>query len=255
MELQLPLPLYKFNKEYEISFQSKEAELLFSVQQSVLDILDVESIAKFKGLIDHAGTVKGAEINLLSVNGSVLLCTMYADWEDGICECAFIPLSSSYHRVSDKLTGLQNRLSETNFELFEKSEELSEILKRYYKLSGPFIELTESLAIVPIFGDLSREKLQAIQANVFERAFRAQPDRVLLDFTSVGFIEKQDVGHLRDFIVTFKQMGMETVLIGMHPAHARILAPFKNELEINVDHSAKTAIKFWMEKENLRESR
>ncbi len=218
---------------------------MFPVCASMMELADEASSRKLRRLLMTGDVIRGEEVNVVGVKGERILCSLYASWLAEAGSAVFVPLSSSYYEVRDSLDALQSRLNETNFELYERKEELASLVYRSNKLSGPFIELSEDLALVPIFGDLTSAKLEAIERNVFKRAYRAQPDRLLVDFTGVGDIERGAAESMKNLLLSFKQMGIEPVLIGLKPAHARTLAPFKEELDVQVLHSAKTAVKKW----------
>ncbi|PRO64435.1 STAS domain-containing protein [Alkalicoccus urumqiensis] len=246
MENLVPLPFFKLDSSMEILERSEEAAALFGREADFLTLVDAGSRRKADQLLKTEPSVRGAELNMISGGGEVLLCSVYFSWHQAECACALVPVSDSYANVSSQLTGIQARLNETNFELFEKTEELERVLYRANKFSGPFIDITSTLGLIPLFGDLSPVKLAAIQENVIKRTYAAQPDRILLDFTGVGTIESETVPVLCSLIHTFKQMGIDIVLIGLRPSHARALAPHKRELKVEVKHSAKRVIEEWI---------
>jgi rsbT co-antagonist protein RsbR len=246
METQAPLPLVKINTEGEIRAWTREAACLFPEALLLMELIEEGSRQKFNNILMQRKTVRGAEINMCSRDGGAVLCSVFASPVEEGWEVAFAPLSDSYHKVSSRLMTLQTRLSETNFELYEKSEKLEHVVKRSDKLSGPFIELTENMALIPLFGDLTLEKLAAIEEQALQRSYYSQPERILIDFTGVGTIEEEGVQKFSSIVLVFQQMGIHIVLIGLHPSHARVLAPVRSELEVEFDHSAKTAVEKWL---------
>jgi rsbT co-antagonist protein RsbR len=253
METQAPLPLVKINAEGEIKAWTREASSLFPEASLLMELIEEGSREKFNNILMQQQTVRGAEINIYSRDGGAVLCSIFASPVEEGWEVAFAPLSDSYHKVSSRLLTLQTRLSETNFELYEKSEKLQHVVKRSDKLSGPFIELTENMALIPLFGDLTVEKLTAIEEQALQRSYYSQPERILIDFTGVGTVDEEGVQKFSGLVLVFQQMGINIVLIGLHPSHARVLAPVRSELEVEFDHSAKTAVEKWIRLEKEEE--
>ncbi|NJP37239.1 STAS domain-containing protein [Alkalicoccus luteus] len=251
MDNQIPLPLFKLNRQLLVTHMHDPRDLFGETPKSFEELADEGSREKCRRMFE--ASVERTELNMITAEG-VRLCELFiTETADG-WSVLLVPASNSYLQVADKLEKLQSRLAETNFELFEKSESLSQAVKRSNKLSGPFIELTDGLAIVPLFGDLSFEKLDAIQSNVLKRSYHAQPERILIDFTGVGVIELSSVGKLRDFLLIFEQLGISTVVIGLHPAHARTILPYRRELNFDVERSAKEAVRQWLLSDEGEES-
>ncbi|WP_146159153.1 STAS domain-containing protein [Alkalicoccus saliphilus] len=253
METQAPLPLVKINAEGEIKAWTREASSLFPEASLLMELIEEGSREKFNNILMQQQIVRGAEINIYSRDGGAVLCSIFASPVEEGWEVAFAPLSDSYHKVSSRLLTLQTRLSETNFELYEKSEKLQHVVKRSDKLSGPFIELTENMALIPLFGDLTVEKLTAIEEQALQGSYYSQPERILIDFTGVGTVDEEGVQKFSGLVLVFQQMGIKIVLIGLHPSHARVLAPVRSELEVEFDHSAKTAVEKWLRLEKEEE--
>ncbi|WP_444684232.1 STAS domain-containing protein [Alkalicoccus luteus] len=246
----IPLPLFKLNKQLAV-LEMHDPSRFFSKKPAYFDALaDEGSLKKCRYLFE--ASIERSELNVVTDTGIRLFELFISKIEEG-WSVLLVPASNNYLQVADKLEKLQSRLTETNFELFEKSESLSKAVKRSNKLSGPFIELTENLGIVPLFGDLSSEKLEAIQANVLSRTYLAQPERLLIDFTGVGIIDRSSVGKLRDFLLILEQLGISTVVIGLHPAHARTILPYRRELNFEVERSAKEAVRQWLQVEDGKE--
>ncbi|QKS71312.1 STAS domain-containing protein [Paenalkalicoccus suaedae] len=246
MENQGPLPLFKVNTELVIMERSDEAVRLFPHVETLERLVDRESREKF--ILEMSATNKESqfEINVTTKKKPLELFTVFTKWVDSSCYCLFVPQSKGYERVESQLVALQQRLHETNFELFEKKEELSDLMGRANELSGPYIELSDRVALVPIFGDVSEAKVEAIRYNLLTKAYADQPDRMLIDFTSVGRIANEGVQALKEMVLTLQQMGIEVIILGLHPQHARKLQSHIKELQVEFDRSTKTAIKKWL---------
>ncbi|PYZ95231.1 hypothetical protein CR194_06875 [Salipaludibacillus keqinensis] len=251
MEKRIPLPLFRITQDFQIVERSDQAEHTFQYTNDLLDIVDADSHDKLKAMLAHDVEQLDFELNLITKHSPLALYKAFIQKSGEEAFCLFVPIEEQYQLVQNQLTDMQNRLNDTNFQLFEKKEKFSKMVDRSNELSGPYIELSDNLGLLPVFGDLSEEKLVAIKDNVFKRAYVSQPERVLIDFTGVGNIQEEGVRELKDLILVFEQMGIHVVMIGLSPRHALHLKPYRNELQIDFAHSAKIAIKKWLIAEYL----
>jgi rsbT co-antagonist protein RsbR len=251
METKIPLPLFKIDKEFNILEFTGTAADLFPETDSLYQIIDRDSHTKLKNCLINGDAALTFEINAKTKQEPLELFKVFAQWNGPEAFCIFVPANQDYNLVHKQLEELQMRLSETNFELYEKKEQLSSAMDRTNRLSGPYIELSDTLALLPIFGDLSEEKITAVQDNAIQHAYDNKPERVLVDFTGVGVVEESGVLQLKDMVLVFKQMGMDVVIIGLSPAQARVLKPYRRELELDFERNAKVSIKKWLVKEYL----
>ncbi|WP_431804341.1 hypothetical protein [Halobacillus andaensis] len=61
----------------------------------------------------------------------------------------------------------------------EEKEKLEEAIEQNNRLSAPFIELTKDTALVPLFGDLTSDKMQAVEDYLL-KASQKRGDRPIV---------------------------------------------------------------------------
>ncbi|WP_280771882.1 STAS domain-containing protein [Salipaludibacillus daqingensis] len=246
MEHQLPLPLFNITDDFHIISRSMQAEEIFPLTENLLEIVDQDNVDKMKNCFITSNKKIEFEINLITNDSPLELFRAFATINGTKISCVFVPMGDQYDAVQKQLGELQDRLNDTNFELFQKKEKYARIVDQFNELSGPYIQLSEDLALLPVFGDLTERKILAIKDSAFKRVYRNQPERVLIDFTAVGNIEREGVRELKDMILVMEQMGIYVVMIGLSPQHAQALKPYRNELHLDFVHSAKVAIQKWL---------
>ncbi|TMW73358.1 STAS domain-containing protein [Alteribacter natronophilus] len=242
---QIPLPYIKINSRFDILHVSDRAKEEFPTVNSFLDIIDRESREKAKKTLERRINNFTLELNLQTKNSPLTLYDVYGHWNGNGEEAHIITVlkDSRMEKVESQLLTLQKRLRNTNFELYEKNEELEESIARNNRLSAPFITLSDRVALVPVYGDLHEEKLLAVQENIYDAVYEGDYEKVLIDFTGVGAIEKDGIHAIKEIFLTLDYMGVTVILIGIQPHHARQMKIYKEELKMTCIHSAQEAIK------------
>ncbi|MFC7372775.1 Stressosome protein rsbRB [Fictibacillus iocasae] len=246
-EKYLPVPYMKIDEYGNILNYSDEASALFSFDQLDLKaLLDEESIAKLLKNATPSLEKKCFELHFQTKDNPLALFDVHLSWDhEHYGHLVAMPKdNTSSSRVIDQLALLQQRLSSTNFELFEKKEMLEKTLHRMNVLSGPFIAITEKVALVPLFGDLNGVKMSAITLNVIKRSYEGDYDEILFDFSGVGEIHEDGV---RKFCELFDiLMCMSSIIIriaGIKPFHAQSLNQLGFNLEAYYESSVKEVVR------------
>ncbi|MBM7094348.1 STAS domain-containing protein [Bacillus sp. H-16] len=241
---QIPLPFIRIKSNYEVVDTSERARNEFPSVKSFLDLIDRDSREKAKKLISPAHRTFNLELNLLTKEHPLALFDVYGKWTaDEEANIIVVSKDTRLQKVEGQLMTLQKRLRNTNFELYEKNEELEESIARTNRLSGPFITLSDEVALVPIFGDLFEEKLQAVRKNIYDAVYGGEFDNVLIDFTGVGIVKKEGLQGIREIFLALEYMGVQVIIIGIQPQHAQQMKSFKEELNMTYIQSAKEAIR------------
>ncbi|OCA80925.1 hypothetical protein [Pseudobacillus wudalianchiensis] len=227
-----PVPYIQIDKTGSILAYSETAAELFSMQEgNVLALVDEaskEKVRKFMFEQDESLTV---EANLKTKINPIQLFDLHLSWDEQAT--GHIVLLSKEQRngqLEDRLLALQERLSSTNFELLEKKDELEKTLVRLRELSGPFITLSAGLAFIPLFGDITKDKIEAIMGQALRSAYEGEYSRIAVDFTAVGKIEKEGVNKLLELFKMLKYMnGAQVEVVGMKPQHSQIMNSFQRD--------------------------
>ncbi|ARI76652.1 STAS domain-containing protein [Halobacillus mangrovi] len=240
-----PLPYYKINKKYQIQSWSQEAEDLFGHQENLLDIFDEDSKSKVENWVNPEVQKASVEIHLKPVNeeDGPLTADLYVFWENDLyAEVMLMMKDSRLIKVTKTMNQLRARLNDTNFELLDEKEKLEEAIEQNNRLSAPFIDLTEDTALVPLFGDITKEKMYAIEEYLLQSSQRDGIDRILFDFTAVGQVERDGIQVFNNMMTSVFYMGPEVVLIGIRPEQAKQLSEMSMLSDIKYINSLQQAI-------------
>src|SRR5690606_18264026 len=146
-----------------------------------------------------------------------------------------------------KLSDIQQRLASSDFELLEKKEELENVLKRLDQLSGPFIPLSDTLCMIPLFGDITADKINTISESSLQSVFRGNYEVILFDLTAVGEVHE---GGIEKFIQLVKTLNFMTgnviKLIGIKPNLAKKLKHHDLDQWVQFNHSLKEELSTYL---------
>ncbi|ALC91244.1 hypothetical protein AM500_16670 [Bacillus sp. FJAT-18017] len=242
----LPVPYFKFNKEAEILNFSDEAHILFDLDgKQFYQLVDEDSQNKLYTFIFSKEKADGIELNMKTRNNPLVLFKLKSKWDaDGFCHLIALPSSEENLELEAKLDALQERLLHTDFELFEKKEQLMETMARLNQLSGPFIPISENLAFVPLFGDLTGEKIAAIMDHTVRNVYEGDFETILFDFNGTGNLTPDGVTSLLELFKMLTYMGpSEIKVIGLHPRHANELNKLGNNWPVEFESSLQNVLK------------
>ncbi|ELK47007.1 STAS domain-containing protein [Halobacillus sp. ACCC02827] len=224
VERTFPLPYFIINKNYFVQSYSKEAEQAFGRQENLLELLDEASVPKVKNWVTPEVQKLSLEVHLKPEDGqgNPQTCDMHVKWEnDMYAEVLILTKDEQLSKVTKTLDQLRSRLNDTNFELLEEKEKLEDAIENSNQLSAPFIRLTADTALVPLFGDITAEKMYSVETSILKAAQKSDIDRVLFDFTAVGEMELEGAGLLKNIMISLLYMGAEVMIIGMQPVQAQ----------------------------------
>jgi rsbT co-antagonist protein RsbR len=225
MNCALPVPYVKINKDGLIQGMSQQANALLDGRaETIHDCFDEESHNKLtKYLLPFEGE-KSFEANVKGKDNPFVLCDVHVSWEEDFAHVVFIPTGTHVRGLEEKLSELRLRLASTDFELFEKKEALEDAIKRLDELSGPFIPISEKMAFVPLFGDITESKMMIVTGNALKAAYEGQFEDIFFDLSATGEIDEPGVQKLSELFRMLHYMNGKPVnIIGVKPKHARQL--------------------------------
>ncbi|WP_173915717.1 STAS domain-containing protein [Halobacillus sp. Marseille-Q1614] len=240
-----PLPFYVINKNFYVQSYSKQAKDLWGEPDSLLEIIDEESKNKIKKWVAPELHQTALEVHLKPFNAEPdpITADMYVTWNNDLyAQVIFLIKDEKLRKVTKTLNNLRSRLNDTNFELLEEKEKLEEVIDQNNRLSAPFIELTQDTALIPLFGDLSEEKMRAVENNLLVSSQKEDMDRLLFDFTAVGEMDREGVHVLTNMMTSLFYMGLDIIIIGVKPVQAKHLHEMEIPSQVNFMNSLQQAI-------------
>lgn len=244
MNVQMPVPYIRINVHGTIEHLSDQAKQLVSEDViSILDCFDEESHKKLANYVAPFEGDKSFEANIKSVKHPFLLCDVYISWEKDFANIIFIPKDHQIKGLKEKVYDLKQRLASTDFELFEKKEALERTMKRLDELSGPFIPISEKIAFVPLFGDISEGKMKTITSNALKAAYEGEFEEILFDFSATGEIDQDGLCKLNQLFQMIQFMnGNPVKIMGVKPKHARQLHTLQVDWPVYYETSLKAVL-------------
>ncbi|WP_409296725.1 Stressosome protein rsbRB [Peribacillus sp. SCS-26] len=218
----LPAPYLRVDNNFNILGYSLESLRHFDLSRDRLtDLVDEGSLEKLYNNLFSTKDSRKIELNFRTRYEPAALFEVHisVDHNDH-CHLILIPIGRKIHLLEEKLLTLQQRLLSTDFELFEKKEELVTALDRLNELSGPFIPISDEIAFIPIFGDVTEHKMKTINSNTVKRVYEGTYKSILFDFTATGKLDPPGIQLLGELFQMLNIMGSKNLnLIGLNPAH------------------------------------
>ncbi|MCA0173762.1 STAS domain-containing protein [Bacillus sp. RAR_GA_16] len=244
-----PLPAFMVDEDLNILSQSKLATEAFSARSSFLELVDQDSRKKASKILNPL--LKEAEVELVmgTAQSPYTLFQVYAKWSsNGSGQLICVRQDERLEKLSEALQKQQERLADTNFDLLDKKEELEAALVKVKKLSSPFLPISSSLGIIPLFGELDENLFHVNAHHLLQTLQDGNYDRVILDFSGVGEVQPSGVVGLLSFCSMLDVVGVSPVLCGIKPIHAQHLA--KHDFELNqhfdVTGNLKNAVTYYL---------
>ncbi|UGB31574.1 STAS domain-containing protein [Metabacillus sp. B2-18] len=217
----IPLPYFTIDQEFNILEASDFACDIFGEALNFLDIVDIESKRKAQSLLSEK--VLTTEIVMKTQESPYALFQIKVNWEYNQGHLICIEQDNRIQTLIDTVELHRRRLSETNFELLEKKEQLEQSLTKIVELSAPFICLTKGLVLVPLFGELNENMIRLNHYRLLSEVSQNQVERVLFDFHGIGEIKKEGIQTFKTLVTELKLMGTDSYMIGLSPSHARLI--------------------------------
>ncbi|SFJ42071.1 rsbT co-antagonist protein RsbR [Halobacillus dabanensis] len=240
-----PLPYFTINKNFIIQAYSEEAEKTFGSTENLLDIVDEESLPKIRKWVVPDVRKLTLEIHLkpFESEGNPLTCDLHVNWQNDLyAEVLIIMKDAQLLKVTKTMDQLRSRLDDTNFALLEEKEKLEEAIQHGNRLSAPFINLTCDTALVPLFGQITVEKMYAVEEELLQSSQDDEIDRILFDFTAVGEMDPEGTRVLKDIMSSLFYMGVSVVVVGLQPKQVKNFHVLQFPSQISFLNSLQQAI-------------
>lgn len=233
-----PLPAYQLNSELEIVESSGTAKSMFGEKSSFLDLLDEGSVSKASKFLQASNYIAKLELNFKTAEGHLQVCELHCKWDsEYILNVIAVPKDDQVSKISAQLASLRNRLNDTNYDLFLEKERTEKLLQRVRELSAPTIELGDGHLLIPFFGDLDSAKIESIKNHILKDVYTKNAETVILDLTAMDKISPEGMGYLSELLQTFKVMGIDPIVTGIHPEHAKQLHALKATIDMRFEAS------------------
>lgn len=227
----LPLPAYTLDRQLVIIEGSAEAIELFGDCRIFTDIVDEESLKKAKTLLSSEVLQPKFELNFISRKGELFLADVYGKRSDsGSLSLVVVPKDNQLERVANQLAKLRERLRETDYDLFQEKERTVELLQRVRELSAPYIQLDANRLLVPLFGDLTEEQVQAFSPRLLANIYETRAETVIFDLTAMGKISDGGLQQFANLLQSLTIMGTASIFTGVKPEHAKHLHQMQAKL-------------------------
>ncbi|TKD67465.1 STAS domain-containing protein [Pseudalkalibacillus hwajinpoensis] len=244
-----PLPAFIVDDNLEIIEKSQLATESFSSSTSFLQLVDQDSRTKAKKYLTPLEKEVEIELVLNTIHSPHSLYIVYAKWsKEGVAQIVCVKQDQRIAKLAGSIQKQRERLSETNFDLLDKKEELEVALTRIKKLSSPFLPITSTIGVIPLFGTLEQVLFEVNENELLYSLRNGGYDHVIIDFSGIGEVEESGPQALRSFCNMVSVIGVTPVLCGLKPSHAFNLLDLDFELNQNFDikGSLKDAIQYYM---------
>lgn len=223
-----PQPYFLVDSDYNILEFSQISSEIFSIGDKFLDLVDWESHGKTKNILGNKESRAEGELIMKTKQSPYALFDMSVNWNGGNGHIICIEKDHRLAELESIVEKHRKRLAETNLELLEKKELVEKTLFEVKSLSCPFIKLTKSAALVPLFGNLDDELLIQNEKRVLAKSQEGGFQEVLFDFNGVGNLTIEGVEAFVSLVKEMQLMGLQPCIIGIKPNHAFYLNNSKN---------------------------
>lgn len=244
-----PLPAFLVDEELNILSQSKLATEAFSPRSSFLELVDMDSRKKAAKMLNPLLKESEVELVMGTAQSPYSLFHVYAKWSmNGGGQLVCVRQDERLEKLSEALQRQQERLADTNFDLLDKKEELEVALMKVKQLSSPFLPISATLGIIPLFGELEENLFHVNEHHLLQTLQDGDYEQVILDFSGVGDVQASGVLALISFCSMLEVVGVSPILCGIKPNHARHLANHDFVLNQNFDirGNLKNAVHYYL---------
>ncbi|MBN8210845.1 STAS domain-containing protein [Bacillus sp. NTK071] len=244
-----PLPAFIINDNLEIIERSQLATESFSSSTSFLQLVDQDSRTKAKKYLTPLQKEVEIELVLNTILFPYSLYNVYVKWSnEGLAQLVCVKQDKRIAKLGESIQKQRERLSETNFDLLDKKEELEAALTRIKKLSSPFLPISSTIGVIPLFGTLEQVLFELNQNELLYSIRNGDYNHVIIDFSGVGEVEESGAQALHSFCKMVNVIGVTPVLCGLKPSHVFNLVDLDFELNQNFDIMGrlKDAIQYYM---------
>lgn len=134
-------------------------------------------------------------------------------------------------RLSDELSARERAYDEaigelqtTLTDLQSQHEELLRTRELAQQLSTPVIRLAPGVLMMPLVGQLDRDRANLVLERLLEATKAERARHVILDITGIGHVDAGALGYFERVARALRLIGAVTILAGVRPQVARDLA-------------------------------
>ncbi|WP_050183818.1 STAS domain-containing protein [Domibacillus robiginosus] len=216
----MPLPTFRIDRALHVLECSDSAVRRFGNQWHLASIVDEGSQRKLMKLQEQSTTV---EMALLTVGLKPEAFSVSIQWETDEAYVQCVELDRKLARLEQMVRQQQQRLAEADFQLMEKKEEAEAVLVKMKERSAPLIALSNSTALIPMFGDLDSALMEhtkdALSHGFYERDF----EQLYIDFTAVDTITMSGIEQFNQLVDILLLLDASIRIVGVKPTHAPFL--------------------------------
>lgn len=231
----LPFPYFRVNRFLEILEISDCTRDIFMTTPNFLNLVDRESKKKAQDKLFSNDRVE-TELVMKTHRSPFALFKVAIKWVDNEGYITCIEQDEHIKLLTEQVQQHRKRLAETDLELFLKKEEVENSLKKIVQLSGPIINLSKEVALIPLFGTLNEELISYNRSRLVNSLYNSSIEKIIIDFQAIGKVEAEGISHLSRLIGDFKLMGTDCYLTGVNPVHAVALHKYNAGIEIPADY-------------------
>lgn len=237
-----PLPAFQLDNHFAIIDQSLEAEHFFGKRATFWELLDEGSQQKAQHLLKQREQKKAVELHFVTAAG-LFLADVYVRWiSEFSLNVVAVPKDDKIEAIMAQLQRLRGRLRETDYELLQEKERSDALLEKVWKLSAPCIKIGGGYVLIPFFGDLDEDKVKAIRPLIVAEIYELEAETVIIDLTAMGIVTLKGANYLESFVQTLTIMGIDAIITGVKPEHARTLHLFNAEMNLRFETSLEAVL-------------
>ncbi|GAM13960.1 STAS domain-containing protein [Mesobacillus selenatarsenatis] len=233
-----PQPYFLLDRDFNILEFSQIGAEIFSIGDMFLELVDWESHKKATNILGNRESRAEGELIMKTKESPYALFDISVNWNEDKGHVICIEKDHRLAELESIVEKHRKRLAETNIELLEKKELVEKTLFEIKSLSCPFIKLTKSAALVPLFGNLDEELISQNEKSVLDKTQQGGYLEILFDFNGVGDLTNEGVEAFVSLVKELQLMGLQPCIIGIKPNHAFYLnnsktvpdVPFLNSL-------------------------
>lgn len=218
----MPLPYFQIDQDFTILAASESAWSLFQPSDSLLHLIDEESQQKAKLLL-FSKNILSIELVMKTIDSPYALIKLTCNWEKDNGHIICTKQDEEMERLIETVDKHRHRLAETNFELLEQKEQLEDYHARISELSLPLIPLSNEIALIPIYGDVTKEIIDHTQARLLKDVYDSEAEKVLFDFHGVSSLTQEGILALGNMIESLSLFGTTSYIIGLNPNQTMML--------------------------------
>ncbi|MBT2661451.1 STAS domain-containing protein [Bacillus sp. ISL-45] len=171
-----------------------------------------------------------------------------------------IPINYSTGENYGTICGLDTRhfdFMEEHLDLFSTMAsllsyvlDLDRVNREVESLSAPIVSLTEGVAVLPLIGNITTKRAEAIILAALQNSERLSLKYLITDLSGIIRVDEEVIHHLMNMVNMLKLIGVTPILTGLQPKHAQKMVKSIHVLgEITIKSSLEAALSyigFWL---------